>query len=135
MDENIDFSKALEKVQDMLSGEDGQNQLQSILSMLTGSQSDADESQSTSSADDLPIPVSAEPHSDSNSNFDMDMFFKLQKIMSLMQNQKSSPQTGFLQSLKPFLRTERQARVEQAVKLINAVKVISLFRQMNEGGD
>ncbi len=136
MDENIDFSKAFEKVQEMLSDEDGQGQIQNILSMLTGGQS-SDDASSDSPENNLPSLPSENLSSGSESAGvpDMDMFFKLQKIMSLMRNYKNSPQTDFLQSLKPFLKSERRNKVEQAVKLINTVNVIKIFKNMEEGGD
>lgn len=137
MNENIDFSKAFEKVQEMLSDENGQGQIQNILSMLTGGQSSDDDASPGPPENNLPS-LPAENlflGSESAGVPDMDMFFKLQKIMSLMRNYKNTPQTDFLQSLKPFLKSERRGRVEQAVKLINAINIIKMFKSMEEGGD
>lgn len=136
MDENIDFSKAFEKVQEMLSDENGQEQIQNILSMLTGEQS-SDDASSGSPENNLPALLAENlfSGSDNAKSPDMDMFFKLQKIMSLMKNYKNTPQTDFLHSLKPFLKSERRNKVEQAVKLINAVNVIKIFKSMEKGGD
>ena len=136
MDDNIDFSKAFEKVQEMLSDDNEQEQIQNILSMLTGGQSSEDDASPISPENNLPsLPENLFSGSDSTGTPDLEMFFKLQKIMSLMKNYKNTPQTDFLQSLKPFLKSERRNKVEQAVKLINAVKVIKMFKSMDEGGD
>lgn len=132
MDESIDFSAALEKVQQMLSDENGQSQLQNIIGALTGNQS------ADASADDCGnehFPVELLSQGKSSDSFDMDMFLKLQKLMSLMKSNKNNPHTDFLQTLRPFLKSSRQKSLDQAVKLINAVQAIKLFRSINEGSD
>lgn len=134
MGENIDFSGAIEKLQEMLSDENGQGQLQNILGMLGGN----DSSDVDTSSDDNENSLSLNNlfhRNDSSDSFDMDMFLKLQRIMSLIKNNKNNPQTDFLQSLKPFLKRSRQTRLEQAVKMINAIKIIKTFKSIDEGGD
>ncbi len=135
MEENIDFSGAFEKVKEMLSDADGQEQIQNILSMFTGGQNNDSSAENT--ATNLPSLLSEKLFSGDNSenSMDFDMIFKLQKIMSLMKDCKNSPQTDFLLSLKPFLKSKRQTRVEQAAKLINAIKVIKMFKAIDGGGD
>jgi len=132
MEESIDFSSALEKVQEMLSDENGQNRIQSILSSLTGGDNSDTASISDGIKDSLSVGNLLQGGSDS---FDMDMFLKLQKLMSLMSTNKNNPQTEFLKGLKPFLKAERRSKLDQAVKLINAVHVIKLFKSLNEGSD
>lgn len=134
MGENIDFSDAIEKLQEILSDENGQGQLQNILGMLGGN----DSSDVDTSSDDNENSLSLNNlfhRNDSSDSFDMDMFLKLQRIMSLIKNNKNNPQTDFLQSLKPFLKRSRQTRLEQAVKMINAIKIIKTFKSIDEGGD
>ena len=125
MEENLDLSKALEKVQDMLSSEDGQNQLSGLLGMLGTSFSEENSS--------------APPENTSLSVPDLlsdgDMLIKIQKIMTLMKSQKNNPRTDFLKSLGPLLKTDRRMRLEKTVRLMNMLTLIQLLRQSGEGGD
>ena len=125
----MDFSKAFEKVQQMLSDSDGQSQIQNILNMFSNEPTPAEEPDNCSS---LPV------LSNSASSFDpsdLEMLLKIKNIMSAMNNNKNSQQSDFLRSLKPFLKTERQAKLEQAIKFMNAAKVFKAFKEINEGSD
>lgn len=124
MDENADFSQAIEKVRQMMSDENGQNQIQNILSMFTGG-SETDGEQNTAA---LPSASSFDPS-------DIEMLMKMKKVMSAMNTDGGSRQAEFLTALKPFLKKERRGKVEQAVKLMKAAKVLKAFREINEGGD
>ena len=125
----MDFSKAFEKVQQMLSDSDGQSQIQNILNMFSNETTPSEDPDNCSS---LPV------LSNSASSFDpsdLEMLLKIKNIMSAMNNNKSSQQSDFLRSLKPFLKTERQAKLEQAIKFMNAAKVFKAFKEINEGSD
>ena len=125
----MDFSKAFEKVQQMLSDSDGQSQIQNILNMFSNEPTPSEEPDNCSS---LPV------LSNSASSFDpsdLEMLLKIKNIMSAMNNNKNSQQSDFLRSLKPFLKTERQAKLEQAIKFMNAAKVFKAFKEINEGSD
>ena len=66
MDENFDFSGAVDKFREMFSGEEGKEQLRGILEMFQSE------------------PQSKPTEEDNNGGFDFDpsMLFKIQKIMS-----------------------------------------------------
>ena len=131
MDEGMDLSGAIEKVQQMLSAPDGQNQLQSILNgFLSGAGDNAPED----TYENHELPASTGSSSASFSPSDLDMLFKIRRVMAAMNTQSGRAQAEFLSSLKPFLKKERRAKVEQAVKLMNAAKVLKAFRDINEGG-
>ncbi len=134
MEDSLDFSAALGKVQEMLSDEDGQNRIQSILSSLTGNQG-SDAVAIPDDGEDSPLIDKLFSQSNPSDSFDIDMFLKLQRLMSMMKSNKNSPQTEFLQKLKPFLKSSRQDRLDRAVKLINAFHLIKLFKGINEGSD
>lgn len=130
MDDSLDFSKAIEKVQQMLSDSDGQNQIQNILNMFT---SGSDDAPSEEHCDPAPLPAPQSPNP-SFAPSDLDLLFKIRNIMSAMNSQQSSAQANFLTALKPFLKKERRNKVEQAVKIMNAAKVLKAFKDINEGG-
>ena len=129
MDENMDFSKAVEKIQDMLSSDEGQNVISNLLSSFSTS-SDSDEESCT---EETPSPAS-----DNNPfefNLDIDMLFKLQKILNATKNQSNTEKTQFLYSLKPFLKPSRRTRLDSAVKLMNTLSVLKVLKNNDKGGD
>ena len=75
----------------------------------------------------------------SNSNFDfnnidMNTILKMQSIMSKMNN-SNDPRSNLLQSLKPYLREERKAKVDQYANLLNVAKIAELFNNTNQNND
>lgn len=128
MDESPDLSKAIEKVQQMLSDENGQNQIQNILSMFAGTGDDREDDNSSESSPSFGTSASSFDTSD------LEMLLKMKNVMSAMNDMKNSSQANFLIALKPFLKKERRNKVEQAVKLINTARVFKAFKDMNEGG-
>lgn len=130
MDEGLDFSKAIEKIQQMLSDNDGQNQIQNILSMFT---SDSDNASSEEHCESTALPVLQSP-SPSFTPSDMDLLFKIRNIMSAINSQQNSAQASFLTALKPFLKKERRGKVEQAVKIMNTAKALRAFKDIDKGG-
>ncbi len=125
MSEEFDLSQAVEKVQQMLSSEEGEAQIQNLLGMLTGGAEDAAEpkQESTSGIGDM---LSGMP--------DLETLMKMKNIMSLLGNQKNDTNTAFLNSLKPFLKKDRRQKLEQATKLMSVAKAIKLFKDSGIGG-
>lgn len=128
MNENTDFSKAIEKVQQMLSDSDGQNQIQNILNMFTNEQA-TDSAENTSC--NLPVPSLSSASFDPS---DLAMLLKIKNLLSAA-NGAENKQAEFLRSLKPFLKTGRREKLEQAIKLLSAAEIFKAFKNLNEGGD
>ena len=106
MEENFDFQGAVNKIQEMFQSEEGRSQLGGIMDMLGNS--------------------SKEEQSSSSGGFDPSMLLKMQKILSM--GNESSEKANLLRSLKPFLKEERQGKVDKAIQLMNMSKIISLFK-------
>lgn len=68
------------------------------------------------------------------SNIDMNTILKMQSIMSKMNN-SNDPRSNLLQSLKPYLREERKAKVDQYANLLNVAKIAELFNNANKNND
>ena len=68
------------------------------------------------------------------SNIDMNTILKMQSIMSKMNN-SNDPRSNLLQSLKPYLREERKAKVDQYANLLNVAKIAELFNNTNTNND
>lgn len=69
----------------------------------------------------------------SNSNgIDIETIVKMKSIIDKM-NVKDDPRSNLLQSLKPYLKDSRRAKVDQYIQLMNMSKVMEIFPFM--GGD
>ncbi len=129
MSEEFDLNGAIEQVQQMLSTEEGENQIQNLIGMLTGGEKAdtepqaSDQSSSSGSQSDL-----------FSGPGDIETIMKIQSILGIMSNNKNDANTAFLNSLKPFLKKERQKKLEQATKLMSVAKVIKLFKDSGIGG-
>lgn len=121
MSDNIDLSAAIEQLQGMLSTEEGQNNLQSLIGQFTGG-------------------GEPEPSSDENGGggFDpgnIEMMAKLQSVMAAMNRQGNSADAQFLHALRPYLKESRRAKLDQAVKLLGMAQVFKLMQgNESEGG-
>lgn len=127
MGDSPDLSEAFEKVRQMLSENDGGG-LQNLLGMLTGGDSTGDTAMSGD------FPVTEDKSSRAFSPSDIDMLFKIKRIMAASNGARDNNRTRLLTALKPFLKSERQEKLEQAGRLANAAEVLKMFRDMNEGG-
>ena len=130
MEETPDFSAAIEKVQEMLSTSDGQNQIQNLISALSASAEDSSSSpDSTIHNNILPDSLSA-----LGNGLDFDTIAKISGIMQAMNARESNPTNTFLHSLKPFLTKNRQEKLEQASKLLKITSVLKAFNGKEKGG-
>jgi hypothetical protein len=66
-----------------------------------------------------------------NLNIDMETILKLKDIINQM-NKKNIPRNNLLNSLKPFLRKEKQEKLDEYVKYAN---LLSLIEILNKSGD
>ena len=106
MSDNIDLSGAVDALKEMLSGEEGNRQLQNIVSML------GDNSQQSASG------------------IVIDTMLKMLKVMSAMNSGNNGKQAAFLQNLAPLLRPERRSAVDNAVKFLSIGKAIKVFKEL-----
>ncbi len=116
-DESINLSGAVDMLKGMLSGEEGQQQLQNILGMLKGS------------PDANHIPGESTGGIDPEN---LEMMLKLQRAMSAMNNQKSNSQAQLLMALKPFLKPSRREKVDSAMKMLKFTSLIEIMKDVQE---
>ena len=128
MGENFDFSKAIEKVQEMLSDEQGQSQIENLLGMFAANQE-------SSETPDLPKDnsLSLQNLPSSGDGLDFNTIMKIQKIIQAMNNQSDNTKTTFLNSLKPFFSKERREKLDQATKILKITAVLKALKN-SEGG-
>ncbi len=126
MDETPDFSAAFEKIQEMLASDDGQNQIQNLLGMLSTS---TEETDSVNHGSALPESLST-----FGNGFDFETLSKISGIMRALNSEEDNSKTAFLLSLKPFLTKSRQKKLEQASKLIKLTSILKAFKAKEKGG-
>ena len=130
MEETPDFSAALEKVQEMLSTSDGQNQIQNLIGALSASAGDSSPNADATNPDDI-MPES--PSAPGN-GLDFNTIAKISGIMQAINARDNNPANTFLHSLKPFLTKNRQEKLEQASKLLKITSVLKAFNGKEKGG-
>ncbi|MDO5310872.1 MAG: hypothetical protein Q4E94_03090 [Clostridia bacterium] len=106
-----DLSGAVDVLKNMLGSDEGQQQLQGLISMLGG----GGDKRSEEIAE-------AEENAE--------MLRKMQKLMSVMKSAENEKEAAFLRALAPLLRPERQEKLNHAVKLLGMGRAIKVFKEM-----
>ena len=110
MADELDLSGAVDMLKNMLNNEEGQQQIQNIVSML-GGENQTEQPQKTNDPDNI------------------EMIMKLQKVMSIVNDAENSRQAAFLRSLAPLLKPERRDKLNKAVRLLGMGKAIEVLKQ------
>lgn len=121
MADGQDLSNAVDMLKNMLGSEEGQQQIQGIVSMLGGGSDGSVQSES------------AEKSNKQSPNFnseDAEMMLKLQKVMSAAKSAENGREAAFLRALAPLLRPERRDKLNNAVKLLGMSRAIKIFKDM-----
>lgn len=71
-------------------------------------------------------------NSSSDFNLDIQTILKIKDIIGKM-NQKNIPRNNLLNSLKPFLRKEKQEKLDEYIKYANLLNLLELFN--STGGE
>lgn len=142
MSDNLDLSGAFEKLQDMLGTPDGQQQIQGMLSAFMGNGDNTAVDKSSEALCDGTESSNASRKNQNKKNISTpsltfdgitpEMIFKIQRIMTLVNNSKSEAGVEFLRCLKPMLKKSRREKVDNAVRLITLIKVMEMLKR--EGG-
>ncbi len=111
MEDNIDFGNAIEKLQEMMSSNEGRGQIENIISAFTGS----DENKTTNTN---------QPDADT-----LKMVMRAQELMAEFKKEQNSDEVIFLKSLRPFLKAERQNGIDNAVKIMSLRRVLGAFKE------
>ncbi len=114
MSDEMDFSNLAEMLGEFMSDSSNRQQIQSILSAL-GADGEEHAPQGTMGG--------MNPDN-------LQLMFKLQQVMSQMNNPESGRQTALLLALKPLLRPEKREKVDNAVKFLGIGRAIEAFRKI-----
>lgn len=59
---------------------------------------------------------------------DGDYVAQMKDLMGKLSTSRNDPRTNLLMSLRPYMRAGRQTSIDNAVKMLNLVKMASLFK-------
>jgi hypothetical protein len=122
----FDFSNAMEKLQHMMSSEDGQSKLKNMIDTFSNGSSDENSNEEKKSEKT----EENKKYSNKNENFDFESIGKIKKMISQvsLHNNKHS---SFLKALKPYLKKNRQQKLESAMKIINLAQIAKTMKNSN----
>lgn len=117
MSDGQDLSNAVDMLKNMLGSEEGQQQIQGIVSMLGGEA----KNEKTDNSENNPTNFNAD---------DAEMMLKLQKIMTAAKSAENGKEAAFLRALAPLLRPERREKLNNAVKILGMSRAIKIFKDI-----
>lgn len=124
MSDGQNLSNAVDMLKNMLGSEEGQQQIQGIVSMLGGESSGNAQSESSENSEN-----SENKPSNFNAD-DAEMLMKLQKVMSAAKSAENGREAAFLRALAPLLRPERRDKLNNAVKILGMSRAIKIFKDI-----
>lgn len=124
MSDGQNLSNAVDMLKNMLGSEEGQQQIQGIVSMLGGESSGNAQSESSENSEN-----SENKPSNFNAD-DAEMMMKLQKVMSAAKSAENGREAAFLRALAPLLRPERRDKLNNAVKILSMSRAIKIFKDI-----
>lgn len=124
MSDSQNLSNAVDMLKNMLGSEEGQQQIQGIVSMLGGESSGNAQSESSENSEN-----SENKPSNFNAD-DAEMMMKLQKVMSAAKSAENGREAAFLRALAPLLRPERRDKLNNAVKILGMSRAIKIFKDI-----
>lgn len=105
------------KLNELLSGEEGQKQLAALSESLSGALSDNRESEPEQPASPL-VPE----------GLNMDMMLKLGQVMQKLNSREGSDNARLIEALKPYLKSEHQKRADEAVRILKLLEILPALK-------
>ena len=117
-----------DKLQALLSDEEGIKQLQSLYEILSGEkkkdkEDDVSENENIS-AEDSSCTENEESQED---DFDFSTFFRLQSLLDAGNTENKN--TALIVALKPYLSYDNQMRADKAIKILNIIEAAAVLRE------
>ncbi|MGN1195044.1 MAG: hypothetical protein ACI4SB_06135 [Acutalibacteraceae bacterium] len=67
----------------------------------------------------------------SQGGFDFASMAKIASIMSLFSNEQKDPRCDLLNALRPLIASEKQQKVDQAIKMLKLLSVLPKIKELN----
>lgn len=110
------------KISELLSDPGAMEQIMSLTGMLGG----GDSSPLQSEKEEEPVQEDDSPF------LSADTMQTVMQLMPLLSNlNKDDDTTRLLHSLRPFLGTERQQKLDQAAKILQLIKMLPMIKELN----
>lgn len=68
------------------------------------------------------------PENSGTFDFDIETIFKIKNIISSAQS-KNSPRIKLLEALKPFLKPEKQQKLDEYIKIANMLTILEILNE------
>lgn len=75
-----------------------------------------------------PVNQDSTPENSSGFDFDIETILKIKNIISSAQN-KNSPRIKLLEALKPFLKPEKQNKLDEYIKIANMLTILEILNE------
>ena len=119
-----DISKLIEEFSKNLDKNDIPDNLKDVLNNFNNSTTSNNSNKTNYSTDDS---TQNDTSSFNLNNLDINTFLKLNSIMSKM-NSKDNPNAKLLLALKPYLKDDKQTKLDQYIQLLNMSSIIEIFK-------
>ena len=119
-----DISKLIEEFSKNLDKNDIPDNLKDVLNNFNNSTASNNSNKTNYSTDDS---TQNDTSSFNLNNLDINTFLKLNSIMSKM-NSKDNPNAKLLLALKPYLKDDKQTKLDQYIQLLNMSSIIEIFK-------
>lgn len=128
----------MDKVNEMLSDPESLKQIQELANMLNSEMENSQNTQDTQSTNTSPMNNffdSTSSNSTDNPKNNNDMpnidFSKIFQLIQMFNSTSNSKDTALLLAIKPYLTSERQSKVDKAIKLM---KIYDIFTTAKSSG-
>jgi hypothetical protein len=123
-----------EKLQSLLSDEEGLSRLQMLYDILSENhEKDCSENNSEPSCSDMNDDENDNNCCEQDGDFDFSSIMKLQGLFNM--EGREDKNTALLIALKPHLSLEKQEKVDKAVKIMNILEAVSVLKETGLLGD
>lgn len=123
------MSNLMNQISNMLNNNEIPDEIKNMLSNLSQNQKGSN----TSSNHSNTASPNANSTSDQVPDIDIETIMKIKKVMDSMKETRNDPRANLLRSLKPYLKSSRQEKVEQYIQFLAIEKAFESFGSL--GGD
>ena len=112
------------------------NNINDVIANLKFLLNNSNDNNNSNETVDNPDSFNDSSNSSNDINFDINTFIMLKKVMDAFNLSSNDSRSTLLYSLKPYLRKEKQDKIDQYIQLLKIEQVIRILSAKdNNGGD